>query len=217
MENIWNIINTCFNLVELLKLIVSTKPAEKLSWTLAWQALCTFLYFLATNDLVLLSCLTVSLLPQLWGNLDDQLPVTCVWVHSTHCSSVSTGKVVQVPPAGITRADVLREERYYSTGAVCLMRRSSYTYLLVLFLLCNKIIHFCLNVTMHFNVADAAIQGYLQSESLWDAQYNVGTALWNFTYLGWEGFKLLKANNGKGIMPHHSFLELCTGKVPVPS
>ena len=51
-------------------------------------------------------------------------------------------------------------------------------YLLVLFLLSNKMIHFGLNVqrTMHFNVADAAIQGYLQSESLWDAQCNVGTA-----------------------------------------
>lgn len=44
-------------------------------------------------------CITVSLLPQLRGDFDDQLAVSCIRVHSTDCCCVGTGEIVQVPPA----------------------------------------------------------------------------------------------------------------------
>lgn len=41
---------------------------------------------------------TISLFPELGGNLDDQLPVACIWVHRTHGRRVGAREVVQIPP-----------------------------------------------------------------------------------------------------------------------
>jgi len=41
---------------------------------------------------------TISLFPELRGNLDDQLPVPGIWVHRTHGRRVGTREVVQIPP-----------------------------------------------------------------------------------------------------------------------
>lgn len=42
--------------------------------------------------------LTVPLFPELRGNFDDELAMSCIRIHSTHCCSVGTGEVVEVPP-----------------------------------------------------------------------------------------------------------------------
>lgn len=42
--------------------------------------------------------LTISLFPEFRGNFDDQLPMSCIRVHSTHCCGVRTGEIVEVPP-----------------------------------------------------------------------------------------------------------------------
>lgn len=42
---------------------------------------------------------TIPLFPEFRGNFDDKFSMTCVRIHSTDCCCVSTGKIVQVPPA----------------------------------------------------------------------------------------------------------------------
>ena len=42
--------------------------------------------------------LTISLFPEFRGHLDDQLPVSCIRVHSTHGCCVGTREIVEVPP-----------------------------------------------------------------------------------------------------------------------
>lgn len=43
--------------------------------------------------------LTISLLPQFSRYFNRELSISCIWIHRTHCCSISTGEVVQVPPA----------------------------------------------------------------------------------------------------------------------
>lgn len=48
---------------------------------------------------------TISLFPQFWGDFDDQLPMSCIRIHSTHCCGVSTGEMVEVPPTHTTKQE----------------------------------------------------------------------------------------------------------------
>lgn len=41
--------------------------------------------------------------PQLWGNLNAEFTISSIWVHSTDCSSIGIGKIVEIPPVRNSR------------------------------------------------------------------------------------------------------------------
>lgn len=62
-------------------------PKQTCSWQL-WHLKLIFQYGL----------FTINMFPQLWWNLNAELSVSSIWVHSTDSSSIGIGEIVEIPP-----------------------------------------------------------------------------------------------------------------------